>query len=398
MDAISNPKNVVSAASWGGARRVRGFALFEWLVAIALVEMVTAMVVPALQSDRSASSGAATGNPRQQINQITAYIDASSTYGKALPSFPDILVGAGLPADGTAAGYQLGAEIQPDGALVISADPVPGLTGNKACRITARFGAKAWEFGEVHCREIPDAARRQAALIQALLRAAGNAFSAHAGSMGLLPTGDQRLFFERLVFEATDPTSQSYQEAHRLLFFHGALSFATLAATLSTYRIENANVLEPYWRELEQKLMLGARRENWRALPAIDQLPTEASGPHLVSYYGLAQLTRELIDDPEVQRKMSTWVCAAASAESRGDTYSKAHFLTSYLAELESSAQIETGKFVQTDYDFKTPSTASDRQMLKALARAFLDATTPVPAGPWPTPQLHTSCSIPDLS
>ena len=78
----------------------------------------------------------------------------------------------------------------------------------------------------------------------------------------------------RLVGEATNMQSSSHVGGMNVLFADGSVRFVSVSLSLQNYEVGGLRVLDGFSRETAQELKLGALREDWKALPGVNAVPT----------------------------------------------------------------------------------------------------------------------------
>lgn len=342
----------------GSALDARGFVLVELLIVIAVVAVLIGLLVPAVQRVREL---AAATEARNWLSAIRLTLADSP----AFDSFGTILERSGMPRDGIHHGYRYTADPPGDGLMRVVADPLSGRTGSRSCFFDATLiEQRGWDSTAVECRPSAGAELRRREMFDRIAAIGGRAI---VGAFQSLPYENQGEFNDQVVGE-TQPGSSSYDAAVEILLTGGNVSFQSLETSLSGKIFQDGPpVLASLWEDVAQELALGALRENWRKLPAVQQadLPELPEGPNMFGYSGLAVLTSESVDDSQQESRLLRLLLNAARAQEKGNDRAADRFLGRYIAEV-------------TDGTSNTILFA-DRRMLALIARAFIASKGPVP-------------------
>ena len=319
----------------------QGFTLIELVAAIAIILVVTAVLVPAVQRVRETANRTATVN---FLSQLTAVMqDFHRVNGQFPDTWVKVLEIGKAPADGAVSGFQLIPKKLTAHLLVVRAEPLPGVTGHDTLLLEIGPTAAATQLQSTPAAGADDARDRM------LQRMFHFVMRESAALLYLLPPSDQTEFFASVapfINEAGD--SPDVRAALASLSNEGVFSLESFFAKGHEVGLADASLRQrfasivdgirailgigTFHEQLSQGGVLlsngwtinGKLAEVMYSFGALEELTSGFLASDRARKAGLVadQIERELVQLLE----------HAAAADRRGDSVQKERWLKQYIA------------------------------------------------------------------
>jgi len=243
----------------------RGFTLIELLVVVAIIAVMVALLLPAVQSARETYARSTCCTNLQEITRTLH--DAYDQSGRFPPAMADVFRIAQFPPDGAKDGYKyIGIVLKPD-KVTILAEPVPGVTGSESglLRGTVVNGSPIFDTRFFPTPGADEGRSRMFALVD---RSAAEAASCLAG---LLPTVDRADLYDMILPYLADPGDDVYEGLGSLADGDGIFSFQSFHRGGANFAFGDGSVhaiFATFTANVERAMQLGAYNEDWIDLPS----------------------------------------------------------------------------------------------------------------------------------
>ena len=314
-----------------------GFTLIELSAALALVAILITFL-PAVQKIREANNKQAVQRALEGMG--ARLVKQYQTGGKMAGSLQEALLAAEMAGSGDQiSGYRLNLIEARQNLLRITAEPIPGVTGSETALlqigITPSGAAYALNFTRT-----PGADAGRQRMLDEATEACARAFGRLAS---LLPAVQTESALKQVRSEAANTVRQQ-QTLDALRGNTGAVNFNSILEHLTTAPATTSSpsmksIFTAVAQDFHRSLRLGALGENPALLGGITSLPAVQTTDRLLNFTRLAQLTKSLVEVPELQSALLAHVQAATLADSRGDLAARNKAMATYRGALTNEAE-----------------------------------------------------------
>lgn len=323
----------------------QGFTLIELVAAIAIIVIVTGVLLPAIQRVREAANRMQAARYLTELG--TSMQEFHRAHGQFPESWPRILELINAPVDGAVSGFQLIPEAVTAHELIVTAEPIAGVTGSETLTLHVTPTA---DGSRLHAAPMAGAEAARSRMLQRLFNFTSQEIAA---LVYLLPRSEHDAFYETIV-----PSLQSAATSGDVLAGLHSLGTDGIVSLNSLFARGDEIALGD--SALEQRfgsLLHGAR--------AILGIGTYNEGLHhegisiasalaqnnrlaevIYSFGALGALTHSYLSDErgrkaggfsadqafQIERELLQLLTQAAAADERGDEAQKARWLAQYIA------------------------------------------------------------------
>ena len=337
---IDKRTNVASPRSRRRISGDGGFTLIELIAAIAVMVTVVGVLLPAVQRVREASNRAQAANFLRELTLVMQ--DFHRANGEFPTTWVQVLEIGKAPAGGAVSGFQLIPEKLAANELLITAEPLAGITGSNTLRLRVAPSAEGSSLESTPTAGADDARSRMLARLFHFVSQEITAL------VYLLPASQHEELFATMVPSLKRSTdSPDVLAALDSLTVEGVFSPASFFTKGHDVAFADSSLRERFSSFVDGAhaiLRMGTYNEQPQgglllrnAMPGGDKLAEV-----MFSWGALQQLTTEFLSDTrgrkagltgteQIERELLQLLTQAADADRRGDAIQKVRLLAQYI-------------------------------------------------------------------